>query len=139
MSNWLNDEQAAASDIDQLAQQWQLQKQIELKAATKRREIEQQLTELVGHFDEGTATQETALFKVKTVGKMTRSVDSDFNFETWQSLPPQVQDCIVWKPSISTKHVRQLESMRDDLSPTLAKYMTTKPAKTAIQIEIKEG
>jgi hypothetical protein len=126
------------TEIDKLANLWQAHKSAEQYAIEQRRIVEAQLIELIGATDEGTTTQETDHFKVKTVGKLTRSIDGDLIQADWHHLPQAIKDCVKWKPQVDIKALRTLDSLHDDLQSQLAKYLTTKPAKTSIIIEIKE-
>lgn len=121
--------------LDELAQAWKQAKIAETMANADRLAIEAQITELVGLKEEGTTTIECDGYKIKTVGKLTRSLDSDGLQADWDSLPSEVQKCFKWKAGIDTKNLHSLESMRDDLVPVFAKYVTTKPAKPSVIIE----
>ena len=111
-------------NIDQLADQWQQYKSIEQEAAASRKEIELQMQELIHIKLEGSTTEETNNFEIKVIGKVTRSLDAN--------LPKAVQDCVKWKPQVDTKSLRALEAI-DDM--TLARYMTTKPAKPSFSVK----
>lgn len=119
-------------NIDQLADKWQHYKLIEQNAAAERKAIELQMAELIDIRLEGSTTEETENFKVSTVGKVTRTLDADTLQEDWQNLPKAVQDCVKWKPQVDTKALRQLEAIDES---TLARYMTTKPAKPSFKVE----
>lgn len=110
-------------------------KNIETNAREERIRIEQLIIEKVGAKEEGTTTAEDGNFKIKTVGKLTRSVDTQAIQADWDNLDPAIQKCFKWKADIDTKNLRSLESMRNDLVPVIAKYMTTKPAKPSVTIE----
>ena len=107
----------------------------EQKAKEERMALEQQILDLVGSKEEGTTTAEADGYRIKTVGKLTRSIDTNAVQADWDNLDPAIQKCIKWKADIDTKNLRSLESMRDDLVPVIAKYMTTKPAKPSVTIE----
>ena len=119
-------------NIDQLADQWQQYKSIEQEAAASRKEIELQMQELIHIKLEGSTTEETNNFEIKVIGKVTRSLDADLLQEDWKNLPKAVQDCVKWKPQVDTKSLRALEAI-DDM--TLARYMTTKPAKPSFSVK----
>lgn len=125
------------NEIDVLARYWQEAKEAEAHAKERRLNIENQITELVGVSDEGTTNAEGHLFKVKTVGKLTRSLDDSAIQSDWDKLPDEIKKCVKWKPSLDTKNLRSLEAMRDDLVPVMAQYMTTKPAKPSVSVEVK--
>lgn len=110
-------------------------KNIEASAREERIRIEQMIIDKVGAKEEGTTTAEDGNFKVKTIGKLTRSIDTNAVQADWDNLDPAIQKCIKWKADLDTKNLRSLEAMRDDLVPVIAKYMTTKPAKPSVTIE----
>lgn len=114
-------------------------KNIEASAREERIRIEQLIIEKVGAKEEGTTTAEDGNFKVKTVGKLTRSIDTNAVQADWDNLDPAIQKCIKWKADLDTKNLRSLEAMRDDLVPVIAKYMTTKPAKPSVTVEQVEA
>ncbi|WP_131669226.1 DUF7173 family protein [Psychrobacter pygoscelis] len=127
----------APNDLDLLAEEWQSMKDLEAQAKERRYEIEQEIITLVGVLDEGTTNEETDCFKVKTVGKLTRSLDDKAIQADWDNLPSEVKQCFKFKASLDTKNLRALEAMRSDLVPVMAKYITTKPAKPSVLVEVK--
>lgn len=124
-------------NIDELAHRLELAKQAEQQAKDERLAIEALLIDKIGVREEGTTTFATSQYTIKTVGKLTRSLDETAIKKDWDTLPEAVQKCINWKPSVDTKNLRALESMREDLVPTLAKYMTVKPAKASVSVTNK--
>ena len=125
------------SEIDVLGRLWQEAKEAEAHAKERRLQVESQITDLIGVADEGTTNAEGNLFKVKTVGKLTRSLDDKAIQSDWDTLPDEIKKCVKWKSSLDTKNLRSLEAMRDDLIPVMAQYMTTKPAKPSVSVEAK--
>lgn len=123
--------------LDQLAAEFQKMKDFEAQAKERRIEIEHQIIQLVGVEEEGTTNVETEAFKFKTVGKLTRSLDDKAIQSDWDKLPDEIKQCVTFKASLNTTKLRALESMRDDLMPVMAQYMTTKPAKPSVSVEVK--
>lgn len=121
--------------IKELASQWRDAKHAEQQANATRLEIERQLIEQIGVAEEGVTTYQGDDFKVKTTGKLTRTLDDAAVSRHWNSLPAEVQSCIKWKPTLDLKSLRALESLRDDLAPVLHQYLTIKPAKPSIAVE----
>lgn len=124
--------------LAELAQLLLSAKQRETIAREERIALEEQIAALVGTKEEGTTSLQEGNYKIKTVGKLTRSIDSNAIQADWSILPEPIQRCIKWKADIDIKQLRALESMRDDLVPVLAQYMTTKPAKVAVTVEVIE-
>ena len=125
------------SEIDVLGRLWQEAKEAEAHAKERRLQVESQITDLIGVVDEGTTNAKGNLFKVKTVGKLTRSLDDAAIQSDWDTLPDEIKKCVKWKSSLDTKSLRALEAMRSDLMPVMAKYMTTSPAKPSVSVEVK--
>ena len=125
------------SEIDVLGRLWQEAKEAEAHAKERRLQVESQITDLIGVADEGITNAEGNLFKVKTVGKLTRSLDDAAIQSDWDTLPDEIKKCVKWKSSLDTKNLRSLEAMRGDLIPVMAQYMTTKPAKPSVSVEAK--
>lgn len=125
--------------IKELAAQWLDAKRAEQQAAAKRLEIERDLIKHVGVTNEGVVTYQGDVFTIKTTGKLTRTLDDAAVSRHWDSLPAEVQACIKWKPALDLKNFRALESMRDDLAPTLHQYLTVKPAKPSVSVEFNNG
>ena len=130
---------SATNTLAELAESIIHLKNIEASAREERIRIEQMIIDKVGAKEEGTTTAEDGHFKVKTVGKLTRSIDTNAVQADWDNLDPAIQKCIKWKADLDTKNLRSLEAMRDDLVPVIAKYMTTKPAKPSVTIEQVES
>jgi len=128
---------AMDNEIDVLARHWQEAKEAEAAAKDRRIQVESQITELVGFAEEGTTNAEGILFKVKTVGKLTRSLDDKAIQSDWDKLPNEIKQCVNFKASLNTTKLRALETMRDDLVPLMAQYMTTKAAKPSVSVEVK--
>ena len=124
-------------ELNALAIEWSRAKAAETEANARRLELEAKIAELVGTREEGVITLETELFKVKTTGKLTRTVNTEALQEHWELLSPELQKVFTWKASLDTKQLRALESMREDLIPQLANYVITKPAKTSVSVEAR--
>lgn len=122
-----------------LFQSWIDAKRSEDEARAQRLEVEAQIVAVVGVKDEGVTSVEDDQFKVKTTGKVTRSVDTDAIQDVWEVLPEEVKKCFKWEAKLNTKEYRALCSMREDLAPHLNKYITSKPAKPSISIELKDA
>ena len=123
--------------IDELAALWSEAKKTECEAAERRRAIETRMVEKVGVKDEGVTSIDGDFYKVKITGKLNRSVDSSSVQELWESLPDEIRKCFKWSADLDIKTYRALCSMRTDLLPALNQFITTKPAKPAVTVEVK--
>lgn len=128
------------NEVDVLAALWLEAKQAEARAKERRLTVEAQIAELLGVADEGVINAMGSEFKIKTTGKLTRTLHSDDLQRDWDSLPSGIKECVSWQPKLNMRALRTLESNHNELSPVMARYMTTKPAKPTITIgEINNG
>ena len=123
------------SDFEQACRSILELKKIEEDAKKRRYELEAALASMVGETTEGTLHAEEGAFKVSATYKLTRTVDSAAVQAGWNDLPEIVRDAFTWKPDLVLKHYRALEVANPDAFATLAKFVTTKPAKPSIKIE----
>ena len=71
--------------------------------------------------------------RVVTEGRMTRSIDAKALQDDWSSLPAIVQGAFHWKPDLK---ITCFKSLEDDHKTLVAKYVTTKPAKAGVKVEV---
>ena len=67
--------------------------------------------------------------------KMTRAVDTEALQDAWGSLPANAQKAFKWKAEIDLKNYRSIQEMDAESFTTLAKFVTSKPAKPTITIK----
>ena len=67
--------------------------------------------------------------------KMTRAVDTDALQDAWGSLPANAQKAFKWKAEIDLKNYRAIQEMDALAFSSLAKFVTSKPAKPTITIK----
>lgn len=126
--------------LNDLAHAYLAAKQHEDNAKAARLEAEAKILDMLTlEKDEGVNTFNSQDYVIKVTAKLTRSVDSDALFNAWETLPTQVQKAFKFKADVSITELRSLESMRDDLVPVVAQFVTTKPAKAAISITAYAG
>ncbi len=121
--------------LAELAAAWQAAKADEKAANARRLEIEEQIVESFPLGIEGTETIEQDGFKVKVTHKLTRSVDTKALQAHWNSLSAFAQDCFTWKADISLPLLRKLQENHPEVYPSIAVFITSKPAKPAVTVE----
>ena len=67
--------------------------------------------------------------------KMTRAVDTEALQDAWGSLPANAKKAFKWKAEIDLKNYRAIQEMDTESFTTLAKFVTSKPAKPTITIK----
>ena len=120
--------------LKQLAAAWQAAKADEKAANARRLEIEEQIVELFPPAAEGTETLEQDGLKVKVAFKLTRTVDTKALQVHWNSLSAFAQDVFTWKADLSLPAMRRLQENHPDLYPSIAVFITSKPAKPTVSI-----
>lgn len=121
--------------LKQLAAAWQAAKADEKAANARRLEIEAQIVEAFPLGVEGTETVEQDGFRIKVTHKLTRTVDTKNLQAHWNRLSAFAQDVFTWKADISLPALRRLQENHPDLYPSVAVYVTSKPAKPAVVVE----
>lgn len=121
--------------LAQLAAAWQAAKADERAANARRLEIEEQIVELFPPAVEGTETLEQDGLKIKVAFKLTRTVDTKAPQAHWNSLSAFAQDIFTWKADLSLPAMRRLQENHPDLYPSVAVFITSKPAKPAVTVE----
>lgn len=125
----------APNTLAQLAAAWQAAKADEKAANARRLEIEEQIVDLFPVGVEGTDTIEHDGIKVKVTHKLVRSVDTKSLQAHWNSLSAFAQDVFTWKAELAMPALRRLQENHPDLYPSIAVFITSKPAKPSITVE----
>ena len=117
-----------------LAQAWLDAKAEENAARAKRIEIEEELLSILPCREEGSQTIKLENgMRVVTEGRMTRSIDAKVLQDDWNDLPAIIQGTFHWKPDLK---ITCFKSLEDDHKALIAKYVTTKPAKAGVKVEV---
>ena len=117
-----------------LAQAWLDAKAEENTARAKRVEIEEELLSILPCREEGSQTNKLENgMRVVTEGRMTRSIDAKVLQDDWNDLPAIIQGTFHWKPDLK---ITCFKSLEDDHKALIAKYVTTKPAKAGVKVEV---
>jgi hypothetical protein len=121
--------------LTQLAAAWQAAKADERAANARRLEIEEQIVDRFPVGLEGTETMEAGNVRIKVTHKLSRTVDSKALQQHWNSLSAFAQDVFNWKADVSLPAVRRLQENHPDLYPSVAVFITSKPAKASVSVE----
>ena len=117
-----------------LAQDWLDAKAEENAARAKRIEIEEELLAILPCREEGSQTIKLENgMRVVTEGRLTRSIDAKALADDWNDLPAIIQGSFHWKPDLK---ITCFKSLDDDHKSLIAKYVTTKPAKAGVKVEV---
>ena len=117
-----------------LAQAWLDAKAEENAARAKRIEIEEELLAILPCREEGSQTIKLENgMRVVTEGRLTRSIDAKVLQDEWNDLPAIIQGTFHWKPDLK---ITCFKSLEDDHKALIAKYVTTKPAKAGVKVEV---
>ena len=132
--------QATQSHLDMLSTEYLALKRVEAKAKAEMPELEKQIIAIVGEKEEGTTNCETLQFKISTTGKINRKLEVDALNGVRHLIPEAIFNRLInVKPAIDLKELRYVEANEPQIYSIIARAITSKPAKTAIRIEKREG
>ena len=122
--------------IEQLAQQYVAAKAAENAANKARVAIEEQIIELVGAREEGSATTELANgLKLTITGKMSYKADMPTLLTICQTLPESVRP-IKTEVKLDETGARYIRNNEPEIWRQLAPAITVSPAKTAVSVKV---
>ena len=125
------------TEIDFAAPHLRECKQAEDAAKSARIAAEDALIALVGCKTEGGTTIKTEYFAVKTVGKLTRSLDVPAFESIKAQIPEAIRDRLVrYKAELSLTELRHIESNEPQIYAVLAQALTIKPAKASVSVDV---
>ena len=120
-------------DAKALVEQLRHAKHIEEGAVEHRRNLEAQLVSLFGTNE---ITEGTAKFDDFSITyKVTRKVDSDALFPTFNDLPENAKKAFRFKADVSTSHYRALSELDAATFAKVAAFVTTTPAKPTVTLK----
>ena len=127
---------ASTARLDELAKEHTDAKRNEAAWREARVAVERQIAEIVGVKDEGTTSVSTDLHKVRTVGKVNRSITQKDALALRDEIDAaSYQRLLTWRPSLVLKELRFLEEHQPDAAAKVRARVTSKPAKTAVTVE----
>ncbi len=123
-----------AVTIDQLIAARLAAKRAEDAAVQARREIDEQITNLLRPDDklEGTVSEKTGEYKVSVTYKLSRTVSTEDLQKAWDKLTAEQQGAFKWGATVSVAALRKLD---DKAQLGVSKFITSKPASPTITIE----
>ena len=121
---------------DSLAQAWLDAKRAEDEARTQRLAIEVALVAHAPSADEGTHKIELAAHRVTITHKLTRGVDTETLQAGWAALSEAQRRAFRWSADVDLKALRALQEFAQDDYQAVAPYITTKPAKPSVKVEV---
>ncbi len=107
-------------------------KHAEGEAKAQRIQFEDEISSLLAVKEEGVDRVDAGCFTVSVTSKLTRKLNYAAYQDVEASLPEGLR-CVDLKPSINMKKLRALELIDPGIP---AMFITTKPAKAAVKIEV---
>ena len=104
-------------------------------AKTERAMLEEQLAKEISDRVEGTASLTAGNYKVTVTSKLTRTLDYPAYQAIENDIPEGVR-CVRFKPELDLKKLRAMDAVRSGFS---AAFITTKPARPSVKVELVEG
>ena len=104
-------------------------------AKTERAMLEEQLAKEISDRVEGTVSLTAGNYKVTVTSKLTRTLDYPAYQAIENDIPEGVR-CVRFKPELDLKKLRAMDAVRPGFS---AAFITTKPARPSVKVELVEG
>lgn len=122
--------------LAKLSQRWLNAKEDEQTAKDRRLTVEEQIAAMVTGELEGTANAQDGEYKVKVTRKLTRTLDMDAYLAIKSQIPIAV-DPVIYKPDLDLKKLRAIEIANPDLYKVCTAFITVKPAKASVKVEVE--
>ena len=122
-------------NIEMVADKILALKRTEEIAKTERAMLEDQLVREISDRVEGTASLTTGSYKITVTSKLTRTLD----YPAYQAIEADIPEgvrCVRFKPELDMKKLRAMDAVRPGFS---AAFITTKPARPSVKIELVEA
>ena len=85
---------------------------------------------------EGSTSIKTEYYKITSTGKLTRNLDESKLGQVQTVVPQAIFERVIrYKPDLSLRDLRYIESNEPEYYRAFAEAITTKPAKSAIKVE----
>ena len=104
-------------------------------AKTERATLEDLLAKEISDRVEGTVSLTAGNYKVTVTSKLTRTLDYPAYQAIENDIPEGVR-CVRFKPELDLKKLRAMDAVRPGFS---AAFITTKPARPSVKVELVEG
>jgi hypothetical protein len=119
-------------NLETLVCELEYQRAEEQKAKTERIDLETKIADIVAVKEEGVDTLNVGRFTISVTSKLSRKLNYVAYQDVEASLPEGLR-CVDLKPSINMKKLRALELVDPGIS---AMFITTKPSKAAVKVEV---
>ncbi len=106
------------------------EREAELKA--ERTELEDELAAAIATKEEGTESRTAGQYKITVSSKLNRTLDYPAYQAIENDIPEGVR-CVKFEPKLDLKKLRAMDLVRPGFS---AAFITTKPAKPSVKIEV---
>ena len=111
-------------------------KRREAIAKEERAMLEEQLAKEISDRVEGTASLVAGSYKVTVTSKLTRTLDYPAYQAIEADIPEGVRCVVRFKPELDLKKLRAMDAVRPGFS---AAFITTKPARPTVKVELVEA
>jgi len=121
--------------LEALASAWVKAKTAETEANALRVSIETEIIAITGAKEEGRETHALPNHKITVVGKLTYKAEFEPLHQLTEQWPEQLQ-VIKYEPKLNEPQIRKIREMRPDLYRQMSQFITVKPAKTGITVDV---
>ena len=119
-------------NIEEIAERIIELKEREAELKAERTELEDELATAIATKEEGTESRTAGKYKVTVTSKLNRTLDYPAYQAIENDIPEGVR-CVKFEPKLDLKKLRAMDAVRPGFS---AAFITTKPAKPSVKIEV---
>ena len=119
-------------NIEETARRITELKEREDAAKNERTALENDLAEAIATKDEGTESRTAGQYKITVTSKLNRTLDYPAYQAIENDIPEGVR-CVKFEPKLDLKKLRAMDAVRPGFS---AAFITTKPAKPSVKVEV---
>ena len=121
--------------LEALASAWVKAKTAENEANALRVSIEAEIIAITGAKEEGREHHKLPNHKLTVIGKLIYKAEFEPLHELTEQWPDQFQ-VIKYEPKLNEPQIRKIREMRPDLYRQMSQFITVKPAKTGINVDV---
>ena len=122
-------------NIEETARRIAELKEREDAAKNERTVLENDLASAIATKEEGTESRTAGQYKITVTSKLTRTLDYPAYQAIENDIPEGVR-CVKFEPKLDLKKLRAMDAVRPGFS---AAFITTKPARPSVKVELVEA
>ena len=127
---------AEATELDVLAHELQVVKDLEAACLEARLAIEEKIVALTEKKEEGTVSTRTEFYKISVTFGIDRKVDAEIARSLADEMDAERYARIFrWKPEVSVSELKYLKDNNPEVFRQVSRALTAKPTKPSVKVE----